>query len=71
MPSPKCSKCGTDMREGFVVVPVHCGVPFWVSDKPEFGAFGGAKIEGKEAHSIRTFRCTKCGYLESYGLGSP
>ena len=73
MPSPKCSKCGADMREGFLVDPVHVpyGVPMWVSDQPEFGTFGGAKIDGKEAHSVRTFRCTKCGYLESYGLGNP
>ncbi len=73
MPPPKCGKCGGDMHEGFLPDSVHGlrGVPIWVVGKPDLEGFGGARIEGKEAHSIRTFRCTKCGYLESYAPGSP
>jgi hypothetical protein len=60
------------MQVGFVpeVAPGsgQIEVPRWVTGKPEFSFFGSAKIEGKEQHTIRTFRCVKCGYLESYAL---
>lgn len=73
MPAPKCLRCGAEMQEGYAPEPRlgHYGVPFWVAGKPDFGPSGVPTIEGKQAHGIRTFRCPKCGYLESYGLGSP
>jgi ribosomal protein S27AE len=65
VPSPprKCSKCGADMEEGFVVDHLR-RVSTWVAGKPEYGILGGAKIRDKSP--IQTFCCSKCGYLESY-----
>jgi hypothetical protein len=60
------------MQEGFVPDQsgAYQGVPIWIAGVPQKG-FLGAKIEGKEAYAIRTFRCVKCGFLESYSIGSP
>jgi len=73
MPPPKCAKCGADMEEGFIPDEAYGQrqIAIWVAGEPEQGFFFGAKIEGKRAHAIRAFRCTKCGYLEHYALGSP
>jgi hypothetical protein len=72
MPAPKCSKCGGDMKEGFVpeVSPNGSKIeaPLWVAGKPEFGFFGSIKVEGKEQYTVRAFRCVKCGYMENYAL---
>ncbi len=64
----KCPKCGEEMKEGFVVDHgyVKNYVAQWVAGKPEFGPFGGTCLLGKEKRPIRTFCCTKCGYLEAY-----
>jgi len=72
MPTPKCAKCGADIEEGFIPDEAHGPrqIAIWVAGKPEIGLFTGAKIGSRRAHSIRAFRCTKCGYLESYALGS-
>ena len=72
MPNPKCAKCGGETQEGFVPDQsgAYQGVPIWIAGAPQKG-FLGAKIEGKETHGIRTFRCVKCGYLESYAIGGP
>jgi hypothetical protein len=60
------------MQEGFI--PGQEGgapdVPRWIAGKPQVGFMGGVKIGGKVRHEVRTFRCTKCGYLESYAPGS-
>ena len=55
------------MREGFV--PGAGDVARWIAGRPEMGFMGTTKIEGKEQHSIQTFRCSQCGYLESYAPG--
>jgi hypothetical protein len=38
----------------------------WFEGKPEPSLLGFVKTGGREKHEIRTFRCPKCGYLESY-----
>ncbi len=57
------------MQEGFIL-DVSEGdrlVSSWVGGKPEASFWAlGAKIKGKEQYPIQSFRCTKCGYLESY-----
>jgi predicted nucleic-acid-binding Zn-ribbon protein len=64
-----CPKCGGEMRVGFVVDMSDSGrlVPKWIAGEPEtpFWSFG-AKISDKEQHPVQTFRCSMCGYLESY-----
>ena len=66
--SVKCPKCAEVMQEGFVVDYGYSKnyVAQWVAGKPELGFLGGTKLWGKEQRPIQTFRCPKCGYLESY-----
>ena len=56
------------MQEGFI--NDFSTAAQWVAGKPDKGFFAGAKISSKEKHFIQTFRCTKCGYLESYARES-
>jgi hypothetical protein len=59
------------MQEGFVPEEGHLMrfvLQEWIAGKPEFGP-PGLRMEGKERRAVRTFRCVKCGYLESYAIG--
>jgi hypothetical protein len=38
----------------------------WLEGEPEKSFWTGLKTKGKERFAVRTFRCPKCGYLESY-----
>ena len=68
MTSMQCPKCQTRMDEGFIkdegyghVLPSK-----WVEGSPEKSFWLGTKTAGKKQVQVSTFRCTKCGYLESY-----
>ena len=63
-----CVKCGGEMEEGFVLDNTH-GARLqsgWVEGAPEPSFWTGLKLKGKEQIPITTFRCRRCGYLESY-----
>ena len=66
--SNKCPKCAGEMQEGFMNDRSYASQ--WIVGKPDKGFFAGAKISSKEKHFIQTFRCAKCGYLESYARES-
>ena len=38
----------------------------WLEGEPERSFWTGLKTKGKERFPVRTYRCTQCGYLESY-----
>lgn len=40
--------------------------PEWLEGEPERSFWSGIKTKGKERLPVRTHRCTRCGYLESY-----
>ncbi len=63
-----CLKCGERMEIGLTVEHTEGGnlVSSWVEGLAEKGPLGGLKIKGKTAFQIVTYRCTSCGYLESY-----
>ena len=69
-----CPKCKGDFEQGFIVdhpiaSPVFFGLGrriMWIAGKPEESAMGAIKVRNKEKKSVKTFRCTKCGYLENY-----
>jgi hypothetical protein len=56
------------MEEGYVVDRGYRrnDVASWVAGKPEYGWSGSLKVWDGQIRPIQTFRCTKCGYLESY-----
>jgi len=64
----RCPKCEETMQEGFILDATEGAylVSRWIAGKPEVSRWTGAKIKAKEQHQIQSFRCTKCGYLESY-----
>jgi len=62
----KCPKCKGAMTDGCVVD--HAGSDFplvseWAAEPPKMGWFG---VKLKDLRQITTYRCTSCGYLESY-----
>ncbi len=65
-----CPKCAAEMQEGFILDQslTERLVARWVAGSPDKSFLGNAKTGGKEKHFIQTFRCTKCGFLESYAL---
>ena len=64
----KCLRCSTEMEEGFVMDAMMGGamVARWVAGPPDSSWAGGVKFKGKEMRLLKTYRCPKCGYLESY-----
>ena len=69
MSAPQCPRCKGDMEDGFVADKAHYSVPEtqkWVEGAPERSFWSGLKLKGKEVFSVRTYRCERCGYLESY-----
>lgn len=68
MPSDfKCSKCSGEMQEGLVVDLNYAGIlqSMWVEDPSATNAGPGA-MDGKRKVKTMTYRCSKCGYLDSY-----
>jgi hypothetical protein len=61
-------RCHTPMQVGFV--PDNIGNQFrqqhWFPGEPEKSFWSGLKIKWDQRIPIKTLRCPKCGYLESY-----
>ena len=62
-----CSKCGGQLEKGFIVD--HTGAQYaqrssWNPGDPKKAFWSGLDITN--AVPVDTFRCTSCGYLESY-----
>ena len=62
-----CPKCEGRMAEGFIADQGHGSyyVPSWHPEAPD-KRWWGLKLDKKKFRPIATFRCTKCGFLESY-----
>jgi hypothetical protein len=57
------------MERGLVADRGHAQAlhePSWIEGRPERSFITGLKTKGKARHVVLTFRCTRCGYLESY-----
>jgi predicted RNA-binding Zn-ribbon protein involved in translation (DUF1610 family) len=69
MATHPCPKCGATMEEGFVPDcrrGSYSSPSQWVEGVPERSLLFGVKRGGKRNLTIATFRCSRCGYLESY-----
>jgi hypothetical protein len=68
MSETACPKCQGTLEEGFIkdhgYGVVHTSE--WVEGAPERSFWTGTKTSGRKKVQIQTFRCTACGYLESY-----
>ena len=58
------------METGYVVDVGYgkSAVPQWVAGEPVTSMWmgGGLKLRGKDKLDVTTYRCRRCGYLESY-----
>jgi ribosomal protein S27AE len=64
-----CSKCGGSMVEGFVLDRGDYGsvnVPKWQPGEPRKSFWTGIKEDSDQQLEVSTYRCQRCGYLESY-----
>lgn len=64
----RCVKCRSPMEEGFIVDNTYGArvQSEWVQGAPEVSRWTGVKLKGRLHLPATTYRCTKCGYLESY-----
>ena len=63
-----CPRCSGNMETGLIVDYTY-GAQMqsrWAEGQPEKSRWYGLKLRGKVTHPVTTFRCEKCGYLESY-----
>jgi hypothetical protein len=68
-----CPKCNAAMTAGFILA--HGGVASvaasqWVEGAPEESYWTGIKTKGRANFQVVTYRCARCGYLESYAIHS-
>ena len=69
MSGKECPRCRGPMEAGYVADKGHGDMlkrQEWIAGEPEKSIWHGLKTKGRERHPLRTFRCTRCGYLESY-----
>ena len=65
----RCPKCNGEMVQGFVVEIDGAvrKVNTWVEGAPEKKSFWfGVKVPADKCVPVGTFRCSACGFLESY-----
>lgn len=63
-----CVKCGGGMSHGYIVDFTYGGrmQNRWIEGPPDPSFWTGLKISDKTQYLVATYRCVKCGYLESY-----
>ncbi len=68
--SKSCPKCGGRMEQGFVpeAKDASTRVEMWVEGAPQ-KKWWGISFHGRRRLEIETWRCGRCGYLESYAPG--
>jgi len=71
----KCAKCGSAMEAGFILDHTQhsssgARVETWVEGEPTKSFWGGVKkIKDRQQFTVTSYRCERCGYVESYALG--
>lgn len=67
MRSNSCPKCQGSMVEGYILdLNQARSVCKWIEGAPEKSFWSGLKIAGRANVNIQTWRCGRCGFLESY-----
>lgn len=69
MRSNGCPKCQGTMEEGFLLDINQSGgraVTSWVEGAPQKSFWLGVKIAKRKKIDVQTWRCGRCGFLESY-----
>ena len=63
-----CPKCQGEMEEGFRPDFMYGGAmpEQWVPGPPKKSLWFKLQVDKQILRQVKTFCCTKCGYLESY-----
>ncbi|WP_268795306.1 PF20097 family protein [Sphingomonas sp. Leaf33] len=64
-----CPRCQGSMMRGFLVeqnASHHYETAHWVEGEPVKSFWSGLKLKGRTRLSVETWRCGRCGFLESY-----
>jgi ribosomal protein S27AE len=64
-----CPKCGGEMNQGFVIDAGDSGshrASKWQAGTPQKSFWTGIKLSKADQHEVVTWRCGRCGFLESY-----
>ena len=63
-----CSKCDSHMQQGVVVDMSYAGIlrSMWVEDQAENSVIAGIPDHHKRKVNTITYRCSNCGFLDSY-----
>jgi predicted nucleic-acid-binding Zn-ribbon protein len=63
-----CPKCSAEMEEGFILDQTYgANLPSnWIEGEPVKSFWSGTKISDKKHYQVKTLRCVRCGFLESY-----
>lgn len=72
-PRLECPRCGRRMELGFLLEVGDSdvrSVTKWVEGVPKKKLLGGLNIKERRVLPLTTYRCEKCGYLESYALAT-
>ncbi len=71
--APQCTRCRTEMETGYMLDRGHGNSPNlaqWVEGAPEkhrvLGLWFGLKTKDRDVLEVSTWRCPRCGLLESY-----
>jgi hypothetical protein len=68
-PPKVCSRCQGPLEAGYVLDRSQHNQATqqrWIEGPPERSFWTGMKTRGREAYSVTTYRCERCGFLESY-----
>jgi hypothetical protein len=69
MSAPDCPACRVPIDEGFIIDRGHGNAPAqseWAAGIPERSFWTGLKLKGKVRIPTVTYRCPRCGLLQSY-----
>lgn len=63
-----CPRCSGQMEPGYMVDEGYGtrSVAKWVAGEPVKSMWTGLKLRGRDKLDVSTYRCRRCGYLESY-----
>ena len=67
--SIQCPRCNSVMVQGFIFDREHGGVRRvinWVEGAPDKAFWTVTKVPQEKCIPVGTFRCSTCGFLESY-----
>jgi hypothetical protein len=65
----QCPKCHGEMKQGFILDHKDYAsalVTQWQPGEPQKSFWRGVKSKDGPQYEITAYRCTGCGYLESY-----